>query len=78
MLNILKSLTESLLRHEEKLEESCDIPDESITDWLAQIDEEIQMLSTDPEGHRLRLEQLNTIHQHLEQVLAIRARKCHR
>ena len=76
MLNILRSLTDYLLQHEEKAEESCDIPDESIRDWLQQVDDEIAALAADPERHRLRLEQLRDIHDHLTQVLAIRASKC--
>lgn len=76
MLNILRSLTDYLLQHEEKTEESCDIPDENIQDWLQQVDDEIAALSSQPEKHRLRLEQLRDIHDHLQQVLAIRATKC--
>lgn len=76
MLNILRSLTDYLLQHEEKAEESCDIPDENIRDWLQQVDDEIAALATDPARHRLRLEQLRDIHNHLQQVLAIRAAKC--
>jgi len=78
MLNILRSLTDYLLQHEEKAEESCDIPDENIRDWLQQVDDEIAALTDDPERHRLRLEQLRDIHDHLAQVLAIRASKCNR
>ncbi len=76
MLNILKSLTEFLLRHEEETGESCDIPDESIEDWVQTVEEEIRTLSGDPGAHRLRLEQLQAIARHLKQIQVIRARKC--
>lgn len=68
MLNILKSLTEFVLKHEQDTEESCDIPDESISDWLKQVDDEIAALSARPEKHTVRLEQLKTIHDHLSKV----------
>lgn len=76
MLNILRSLTDYVLQHEEKAEESCDIPDENIIDWLQQVEEEIEALSADPDRHRLRLEQLQDIRDHLKKVLEIRAAKC--
>jgi len=76
MLNILTSLTQFLLDHEEKTEESCDIPDENIEQWLRQVDDEISALSENTEKHSARLEQLKTIQDHLRKVEAIRAKKC--
>jgi len=76
MLNILKSLTGFLLRHEQRVETSCDIPDESIDDWARQVSDEIAALSGDPEEHHIRLEQLQAIQQHLATIQDIRDNKC--
>jgi len=76
MLNILTSLTQFLLDHEENIEESCDIPDGNIEEWRQQVDDEISALSENAEKHSLRLEQLKMIQDHLRKVEAIRAKKC--
>jgi len=61
MLNILKTLTHHLLQAEEREEESCDIPDESLVDWREQVADELQWLQQRPDKHRQRIEQLQEI-----------------
>lgn len=77
MLNILKSLTDYLLKMEEGEEESCAIPDESIDDWYDQVNAKLESLRTDPQQHQQRIEQLEDISEHLKRVKAIREQKCH-
>jgi len=77
MLNILKNMTDYLLQMEQREEESCAIPDESINDWYQQVIDELDALRKNPQQHQLRIEQLEDISAHLKQVLAIRANKCH-
>ncbi len=77
MLNILKTLTDYLLKMEEGEEESCAIPDESIDDWYQQVNDKLEMLRKDPELHKIRIEQLEEISEHLKKVKAIRDQKCH-
>lgn len=77
MLNILKTLTDYLLKMEEGEEESCAIPDESIDDWYDQVNAKLESLRTDPQQHQQRIEQLKDISEHLKRVKAIRQQKCH-
>ena len=75
MLNILKALTHHLLQAEEREEESCDIPDENLIDWREQVADELQWLQQRPDKHRQRIEQLQEILTHLDQVIELRKRK---
>ncbi len=76
MINILQSLTQYLLDNEEKEEESCSIPDESIADWLNQINNKITYLKNHSGAHEKKLQQLYLIREHLEKVQKVRAAKC--
>lgn len=77
MLNILKTLTDYLLKMEQGEEESCAIPDESIEDWYRQVSDKLESLRKEPERHHMRIQQLEAISEHLKQVKAIREQKCH-
>ena len=77
MLNILKTLTDYLLKMEQGEEESCAIPDESIDDWYQQVSEKLDTLRKNPQKHQMRIDQLEEISEHLKQVKSIREQKCH-
>ncbi len=76
MLNILKTLSDYLLKMEQGEEVSCAIPDESISDWYDQVSEKLEALRQKPERDQIRIAQLEDIQQHLQQVKAIREKKC--
>ncbi len=77
MLNILKSLSKYVLEHEQQEAESCAIPDESIADWIKQIDEELSFISQKPGKHINKIEQLKSIKNYLKEVRKIREQRCH-
>lgn len=76
MLNILKQLTDFLLRAEEKEAERCDIPDENIEEWEQLVKEHLAHLKANGGNHPYQIEQLEDILQTIQNIKTIRQEKC--
>jgi len=78
MIHIMKKIADWIVDHEKDDAADCTVPDEVVDEWLDTIEERKKRMEEQGRTDTQQYEMLSDLEKRVEEIKAIRARKCHR